>query len=544
MKKCAVFLMCLIIILTMVACGKKPKMESETEPTPTERYRIYPIDWILPKISTKYETLEEAENAVGLRMGIPEMDASLTPLYYTSGDMLRVHFAHFLDGLPHVEGLEQMQEVDQDVMLMKIPKPEENTSNWDMYARSNIFSEEKVVYVYDYPMTIQYLDGEIKDAFWSTGDVGYLIDFDHTSATFGNFSVADLIKMAETMCAEDYAVCTSASTHKSFSDQTVENLQNKCYPTLAQAEEAIGFQIDLPEMPDTYNPEYHTNARYRSYDDFKGELCPELPEYWIGVRYAQYEQDKEEFLPRKAKKTVTFFKSTWRVHWETKTDNSDGWADFLYYAPEENTILVQDIPVIIGFENGKIVQARWNTRDFGYAVLIKGGEFQEDDIRSIVTTMSGGDRKPVYSDMYDETETEPRYMTWVRYDTLEDGISATGIDFTIPEMPQGFQMDCDANIGRHGIRAWGCRIKEDGASCVVEDILIRKIFGTETLGTDDCTYDTEKVVTIDGNEVTICMQGENVVQAYWYDGAYSFCLEFREFKAWFETAVEMIQQIH
>ena len=60
MKKCAVFLMCLIIILTMVACGKKPEMESETEPTPTERYRIYPIDWILPKISTKYETLEEA----------------------------------------------------------------------------------------------------------------------------------------------------------------------------------------------------------------------------------------------------------------------------------------------------------------------------------------------------------------------------------------------------------------------------------------------------------------------------------------------------
>lgn len=381
MKRYFLMLMCLTIILTMASCGNRPEIaETETAIDPTESYIIKPVDWVLPYCSTKYETMEEAEAAIGIHLELPEMDMSLTPLYYTSGNMLRVHFVHFLEGYSRSDDGTLLREVDQNIMFVKAPK-----EDWEMYAGCNRFTEEKVVYVYDYPLVIDFQDGNITQAFWLTGDYGYIIVFDLPD---NGYRVEDIIKMAESMSADDHDLLMEELAHPiPFVVDESTGLRAVQHPTLAQAEAAIGFQIDLPELGDSFVPEYYTDADIVIHHDLSGNITEKETLYWMKVKCTQYVYygDRNNSL-RTPESELIFFKSS--------VPSTVLW---FHGISEEKTIDVDGISVRIGYEEGKINRVYCATADFGYLILVSDGEFQEDEVIDMILHLSSNDNKDVFS---------------------------------------------------------------------------------------------------------------------------------------------------
>lgn len=168
--------------------------------------------------------------------------------------------------------------------------------------------------------------------------------------------------MAEIICAEDYSLLTEQlrDTDASTEARSVEALQEAWYPTLAQAEKAIGFEIHLPEMDDRFVPEYFTGADYVSVYDSEGNIREEQSVYWVTARFTQYIHYKDEkYFLRTPEKEVTFLKSTELDAESCYFFSASGKYIYMCDEPEQRAAVLQGIPVILGIEDGKIVQARW-----------------------------------------------------------------------------------------------------------------------------------------------------------------------------------------
>lgn len=161
---------------------------------------------------------------------------------------------------------------------------------------------------------------------------------------------------------------------------------------------------------------------------------------------------------------------------------------------------------------------------------------REPDVEESASSTPSTVSKASTVEALSEEEHDPEYMQWQMFDTLEDGIAATGIDLTIPELLDGFDVYCLANKGKHGIQAW--EIRAD--STIIEEILILKTIGSGNNNVNDYEYNEEKVMSIGGNDVTFHLQDGNVSLAYWNIGEYAYSLLFRNFPVDLDAAIEMI----
>lgn len=108
-------------------------------------------------------------------------------------------------------------------------------------------------------------------------------------------------------------------------------------------------------------------------------------EHGLLTQYVHYE-DEKSFL-RIPEKEVTFLKSAEPDAEPCYFVTAAGKYIYMRYIPEERTVVLQGIPVMLGLEDGKIVQARCTSDDSGYCIHVSGGELQEEDMIRVMECM-------------------------------------------------------------------------------------------------------------------------------------------------------------
>lgn len=403
MKKYLAFLLSILLSLAVLAPGAS-----------AEAPYVIKIDYLHADKTTRYDTLEEAEAAAGFALELPAPEEGRTRRYYITSGVLRVHDVHFSDEEPYSEDGVLMRDIDENVVFLKAP-----WEMWDLYAEADWVSRNQVVYVWDYPVLIQSYQGKIQQASWFTGDYGYIIAILDSNR---DYTVQDIVGMVEIMSAQD------AQTPFTPPERTVETLQEVRYATLAQAEEAAGFEIDLPEMEDSFVPAYKTRA-----SNWVVSGSPEdekHPVYQLEAAYTQYEfQPQEHCTLRRAGQVFCFLKATL----PPGSHNA-------FHVDANKRLFVYDYPIDAQVEDGKVMGAIWNTNDYSYAIYMTGKGVEEAELIRMAEQMTAADHERLTEHLAQSESTSRTIeaLNEKNYPTLAEAEDALGFQFTQPQIREDF----------------------------------------------------------------------------------------------------------
>ena len=106
---------------------------------------------------------------------------------------------------------------------------------------------------------------------------------------------------------------------------------------------------------------------------------------------------------------------------------------------------------------------------------------------------------------------------WTEYDSIEDAAKAAGFEFILPEtLPEGYGDPVISAIGKEAIQV----IYTNGE----DELCLRKALGTDDPSGDYNNYNHIETITIDGTEVTMKGDGEQVSLAIWDRDGYAYSI--------------------
>lgn len=159
---------------------------------------------------------------------------------------------------------------------------------------------------------------------------------------------------------------------------------------------------------------------------------------------------------------------------------------------------------------------------------------------------------PDLGDVYGEN------WIWKWYDSREEAEAAVGITLEAPLFGKEEYATYLSNKGQESIRIWYLNVVEEGNSVRTEEIIVRKQHhgvkpegsipipeGSIPIEEREAERDTsrEKTIRVNGNDVVLTMDGDNVASADWSVGIYDYALEIKGMDFTAEDAADYIAQV-
>lgn len=140
---------------------------------------------------------------------------------------------------------------------------------------------------------------------------------------------------------------------------------------------------------------------------------------------------------------------------------------------------------------------------------------------------------------------------WKRYDSREEAEAAVGITLEAPLFGKEEYATYLSNKGQESIRIWYLNVVEEGNSIRTEEIIVRKQHhgvkpeGSIPIEEREAERDTsrEKTIQVNGNDVVLTMDGDNVASADWSVGIYDYALKIKGMDLTAEDAAAYIAQV-
>lgn len=268
------------------------------------------------------------------------------------------------------------------------------------------------------------------------------------------------------------------------------------YDTLEEAAEAVGFDINVPDMLEGFD-----TREIQCSDGGMLEVS-----YWNA--------DGEKVSIRKA------------------LGNDDISGDYNEYA-EESSETVSGQEVLFKGDDGKVSTAVWTNKDSTYAIFSSEG-MEKDDVTALVETVSvsaddapaiGGD-PATWGPALEENAQCPSPFT--DCETLEEAIGITGFDMVVPEMPESYDQTTIQVVSGNMIQVIYRKDTDESAfNDADESIFIRKMPGSDDISGDYNTYAQIKTVSV--GDVEVSMKGEQdlVYLATWTSDGYTYAVSAR-----------------
>lgn len=160
-------------------------------------------------------------------------------------------------------------------------------------------------------------------------------------------------------------------------------------------------------------------------------------------------------------------------------------------------------------------------------------------------TVTGEDNLPSLEDVYGKD------WAWQKYDNKEEAENVVGITLEAPFFGNEKYVTYYASKGQERIRIWYLNIIEDGESIIPEDLIVCKHYTgaaqneSSTIEEQEAETDTtnNKVVSINGNDVVMTMDGDNVVYAAWSIDDYEYTLKTTAVNFTVDDAAAYIAQV-
>lgn len=140
---------------------------------------------------------------------------------------------------------------------------------------------------------------------------------------------------------------------------------------------------------------------------------------------------------------------------------------------------------------------------------------------------------------------------WKRYDSKEEAEAAAGITLEAPLFGKEEYATYLSNKGQESIRIWYLNVVEEGNSVRSEEIIVRKQHhgvkpeGNIPIEEREAERDPsrEKIIQVNGNDVVLTMDGDNVASADWSVGICDYALEVKGIDLTAEDAAAYIAQV-
>lgn len=140
---------------------------------------------------------------------------------------------------------------------------------------------------------------------------------------------------------------------------------------------------------------------------------------------------------------------------------------------------------------------------------------------------------------------------WKKCKNKQEAEDVAGITLEAPLFGQEEYVTYHANKGRESIRIWYLNTIEEGDSLTLEEILVLKQHhgvkpkGKIKIVEQEVERDTsnDKIIDVNGNNVVLTMDGDNVAFADWSVGIYDYTLEIKGVEFTVEDAAAYIAQV-
>ena len=140
---------------------------------------------------------------------------------------------------------------------------------------------------------------------------------------------------------------------------------------------------------------------------------------------------------------------------------------------------------------------------------------------------------------------------WKQCKGKQEAEDVAGITLEAPLFGQEEYATYLANKGRESIRIWYLNTIEEGDSLTLEEILVLKQHhgvkpkGEIEIVEQEAERDTsnDKIIDVNGNDVVLTMDGDNVAFADWSVGIYDYTLEIKGVEFTVEDAAAYIAQV-
>lgn len=160
-------------------------------------------------------------------------------------------------------------------------------------------------------------------------------------------------------------------------------------------------------------------------------------------------------------------------------------------------------------------------------------------------TVTGEENLPNMEDVYGKD------WAWQKYDNKKEAENVVGITLEAPFFGNEEYVTYYASKGQERIRIWYLNIIEDEESIIPEDLIVCKHY-TDTVSDESVAIEEQeaetdttnnKTVSVNGNDVVMTMDGDNVVYATWSIDDYEYTLKTTAVNFTVEEASAYIAQV-